>query len=120
MKKHIIALALMLCLLLTGCADAKPETETAEALRFARDNGHRVDALVMTGGCSNIPFVKTQVRQLAEEFGIAVRAGAHCAPRLHAALGTTEQGAVRFSFGWFNTEAETDAAIEAIRSIAEA
>ena len=56
--------------------------------------------------------------QLAERFGIATRPGAHCAPRLHRALGTAEQGAVRFSWGWANTEAETDAAAEAVRVLA--
>lgn len=55
---------------------------------------------------------------LAEEYGICVRAGAHCAPRMHQALGTCDQGAVRFSFGWYNTQAEVDTAIEAIRSFA--
>ena len=48
---------------------------------------------------------------------IATRPGAHCAPRLHQALGTTEQGAVRFSFSWFNTEAEIDEAIRAVEEI---
>ncbi|MBE6963807.1 MAG: aminotransferase class V-fold PLP-dependent enzyme [Ruminococcaceae bacterium] len=57
--------------------------------------------------------------ELAERFGIATRPGAHCAPRLHRALGTTEQGAVRFSWSCFNTEAETDAAAEAVRILAE-
>ena len=56
---------------------------------------------------------------LAEQFSIATRPGAHCAPRLHRALGTMAQGAVRFSFGWFNTEEETQAAIAAVRSVAE-
>ena len=56
---------------------------------------------------------------LMEDFGIAVRSGAHCAPRMHSALGTTAQGAVRFSFGYFNTQADADAAVEAVRSIAE-
>ncbi|MBR2782834.1 MAG: aminotransferase class V-fold PLP-dependent enzyme [Firmicutes bacterium] len=55
---------------------------------------------------------------LMTDYGIAVRSGAHCAPRMHAALGTSAQGAVRFSFGWFNTEAETDAAVQAVREIA--
>ena len=54
---------------------------------------------------------------LAEDYGIAVRAGAHCAPRLHEALGTVEQGAVRFSFSCFNTEDEIDAAISAVREL---
>ena len=55
---------------------------------------------------------------LAEDYGIATRSGAHCAPRLHRALGTEGQGAVRFSFGWYNTEEETDAAIRAVEELA--
>ena len=57
---------------------------------------------------------------LSQDYGIATRSGAHCAPRMHRALGTVQQGAVRFSFGWFNTQAEVDAAIRAVREIAEA
>lgn len=57
--------------------------------------------------------------ELAVTYGIATRPGAHCAPRMHAALGTTEQGAVRFSFSCYNTEQEVDAAIAAVRAIAE-
>ena len=56
--------------------------------------------------------------ELAERFGVATRPGAHCAPRLHRALGTGEQGAVRFSWSYFNTEEETDAAAEAVRVLA--
>lgn len=51
---------------------------------------------------------------LSEDYGIATRPGAHCAPRMHQALGTEQQGAVRFSFSWFNTEDEVDVAIRAI------
>ena len=56
---------------------------------------------------------------LAEDYGIATRAGAHCAPRMHEALGTVQQGAVRFSFSFFNTEEEADAAVSAGRELAE-
>lgn len=56
--------------------------------------------------------------ELAERFDIATRPGAHCAPRLHRALGTEDQGAVRFSWSYFNTEAETAAAAEAVRVLA--
>ncbi len=55
---------------------------------------------------------------LSEDYGIATRAGAHCAPRLHEALGTREQGAVRFSFSYFNTVGEIDAAVAALRGLA--
>ena len=56
---------------------------------------------------------------LWEDYGIAVRAGAHCAPLMHKALGTEKQGAVRFSFSYFNTEEEVDAAIQALKDILE-
>ena len=57
--------------------------------------------------------------ELSETYGIATRPGAHCAPRMHRALGTTERGAVRFSFSWFNTEDEVDEAVRAVRELAE-
>ena len=56
---------------------------------------------------------------LWEDYGIAVRAGAHCAPLMHQTLGTEQQGAVRFSFSCFNTEKEVDAAIRALKELQE-
>ena len=56
---------------------------------------------------------------LWEDYEICVRAGAHCAPLMHKTLGTEKQGAVRFSFSCFNTEAEIDTAIQAMHEIAE-
>lgn len=56
---------------------------------------------------------------LSQDYGIATRPGAHCAPRMHQALGTRDQGAVRFSASWFTTEAEIDAAIRAVGELAE-
>ena len=55
---------------------------------------------------------------LWEEYGICVRAGAHCAPQMHRALGTVEQGVVRFSFSHQNTEAEVRCAVKAVRALA--
>lgn len=52
-------------------------------------------------------------------YGIATRAGAHCAPRMHEALGTVHTGTVRFSFSYFNTEEEVDQALAALAELAE-
>jgi cysteine desulfurase family protein len=57
--------------------------------------------------------------ELSETYDIAVRPGAHCAPLMHQELGTSEQGSVRFSFSWYNTEEEIDEAIRALKEIAE-
>ena len=57
--------------------------------------------------------------ELLTEYGISTRAGGHCAPLMHEALGTVEQGAVRFSFSHYNTEEEVDTAIEAIRELSK-
>lgn len=56
--------------------------------------------------------------ELLTRFDIATRAGAHCAPLMHEALGTKEQGAVRFSFSHFNTLQEIKEGIEAVRILA--
>ena len=55
---------------------------------------------------------------LDEPFGIMARAGLHCAPAAHRTLGTFPAGTVRFGFGWFNTVAEVDTAVDALRQIA--
>ncbi|MDY0339806.1 MAG: aminotransferase class V-fold PLP-dependent enzyme [Coriobacteriia bacterium] len=54
---------------------------------------------------------------LDSRFGIAVRAGLHCSPWTHAALGTLESGAVRFGLGWGLDEAAVDYALDAMREI---
>ncbi len=48
---------------------------------------------------------------------ICTRSGFHCAPLAHKTLSTTESGALRFSFGPFNTKQEIDEAYKTIKSI---
>ena len=55
---------------------------------------------------------------LYRNWGIATRPGAHCAPLMHKALGTVEQGAVRFSFCHHNTLEEIKTAVSALRELA--
>ena len=56
--------------------------------------------------------------QLESDYGISTRPGAHCAPLIHEAMGTVNQGMVRFAFSWFNTEEDVDYAIKAVRELA--
>lgn len=109
--------------------DAIRLREQSLARRFY-EGVSKIDGVAIYGDFSSFnraPIVSLNVRDydssqvsdvLMEEYGIATRPGAHCAPRLHRALGTVQQGAVRFSFSHFNTEAEVDAAIAAIWEVA--
>ena len=52
-------------------------------------------------------------------FRVQVRAGLHCAPAMHASLGThTSGGTIRFSLGPFTSESDIDVAIGAVAEIA--
>ena len=55
--------------------------------------------------------------ELDAEYGIQTRVGLHCAPSAHTTLGTYPTGTIRFSFGWFNTDADIDAALHALEEI---
>lgn len=56
---------------------------------------------------------------LLTDYGISTRPGGHCAPLMHEALGTVEQGAVRFSFCHYNTDEEVETAIRAVKELAQ-
>lgn len=50
----------------------------------------------------------TKVASILDEQNICVRAGFHCAPLAHQSLSTAQTGAVRVSFGAFNTQRDVD------------
>jgi selenocysteine lyase/cysteine desulfurase len=52
---------------------------------------------------------------LSEKYSIAVRGGLHCAPLMHRALGTAENGLVRASLSAFSTKEEVSALLKAMR-----
>jgi selenocysteine lyase/cysteine desulfurase len=54
---------------------------------------------------------------LSGSCGITVRAGHHCSPLVHAAMGTSERGTVRVSVSDLNTQADIAALIAAVREI---
>ena len=55
---------------------------------------------------------------LAEQYGIMIRCGLHCAPSAHKTLGTFPQGTVRFAFGYGNDLEQVEAAVQAVRRLA--
>ena len=60
-----------------------------------------------------------EVADELDRAGICVRAGLHCAPLAHEALGTTEQGAVRASLGFANDMNDIRALLLALERIAK-
>ena len=56
---------------------------------------------------------------LSDEFDIYTRPGFHCAPLAHKTIGTEELGAIRFSFGYYNTLEEVEKTVEALLNIIE-
>lgn len=56
---------------------------------------------------------------LDREYGIAVRAGLHCAPRAHRTIRSYPTGTLRISPGWFNTLADVETCCDALISITQ-
>ena len=81
---------------------------------FSAENRLPVVSLNLDGMTSSELAERLWVR-----YGIAVRAGTHCAPLLHKRLGTAEGGAVRFSFSHFNTESEIEQCISALEQVSK-
>ncbi len=81
----------------------KKEVERAAVVSFSIDG---LDA-------SEVAYI------LDQEYGIAVRSGYHCTPLGHETVGTINQGSVRASFGYFNTEEDVDVLVNAIVDICQ-
>lgn len=58
-----------------------------------------------------------ETAELLARNGICTRAGLHCAPLAHKALGTLEMGAVRASISHFNCGSDIDALVSAVKRI---
>ncbi len=73
-------------------------------------------------GLVGINFSEFEPTELAaildERYGIAVRAGLHCAPYAHKHLGSFPQGVVRFSVGILSTKEDVRQAATALNEIA--
>ncbi len=86
--------------------------------------GCRVSPLADDDGRAGIVSLKLEGwlpdelgRVLGEAFGIEVRTGLHCAPRIHASIGSAPLGNVRISAGAWNTEEDVGALVMALQTI---
>ncbi len=77
-------------------------------------------------GVSRVPIVSVVHDSIASDriayeldrtYGIAARAGLHCAPWAHETVGTLSRGAVRFGIGWGNTTDGVDSLLAALKAI---
>ena len=108
----------------------RQENELATQLRdgFARVPGVRVFGPDAASSAACVGVVSISIEGydpqeaagvLDSAFGVQVRAGLHCSPNIHRAMGTFESGGtVRFSLGAFNSEDDVQAAIGAVQEIA--
>ena len=90
--------------------------EAAGRLRILgrKDTEHRTGVVsVQTPGMDEA----LAAAELEARFGILTRVGLHCAPSAHKTLGSYPAGSIRFSFGWYNTPRQVDAALEALREV---
>lgn len=72
-------------------------------------------------GVVSVQTLRRELSQAAFELddrcGIQTRVGLHCAPAAHKALGSYPTGSIRFSFGWYNTQEQTDRALSALAEV---
>jgi len=89
-------------------------------------NGIRGDGVTVYGPKHRAPIVAFNVNGmdngvleelLYDKYGIVTRSGLHCSPLAHKSIGTYPTGALRVSFGYFNTEDEVKYAVEAVNQI---
>jgi cysteine desulfurase family protein len=104
----------------------KEDALTRRFLNHLQELGERVTVHGPLEAHKRIPLVSFNLRDITpsdaafyldEQWGIMCRPGLHCAPAAHRTIGTFPQGTVRFSFGFFNTQAQVDLAANALRQL---
>ena len=98
-------------------------------LREALEGMERVTLYGSTSQDSHVPVLSCNLRGLHPsdagmildgDHTIAVRTGLHCAPLIHADLGTLPAGTIRFSLGWNTTDQDIERAIAAVEAMSAA
>lgn len=113
---------------------SRPEFQTERELLHQLSSGLQelpgIHVHLGDGACDRVGLISISLDRilpdvaaaiLDEHFQIEARAGLHCAPLAHQALGTLNQGGtVRLSPGPFTTQAEIDLTLEAFAQIVAA
>jgi len=72
-------------------------------------------------GMVALTFADAQAPDVAADldgrYGIAVRAGLHCAPCAHQTIGTIETGALRVSLSYMNSTGEIDYFLDCLKEL---
>lgn len=109
----------------TPAAIREKETELGRFLRDALLElpGVQVAVPHLSGGtvlfCVDGMASEEVAAALDGSAGICVRPGFHCAALAHQTLGTPDGGAVRVSFGYFNTRADAEKVVRAVRNLVQ-
>lgn len=110
-----------------GAKHAERGVQWANRIREALSETKNVKVFGPGGDSLTTPVVSFQIAGLGVEevgfilrdsFGIVARAGLHCAPLVHQAIGSAPEGTVRLSPSGFNTSEEVETAIAAVREVA--
>lgn len=111
-------------------ADTFREHERRLAVRL-HEGLAALDSIEVLGppvGAPRVPLVSIVSDRIASDqiafeldrrWNIACRAGLHCAPAAHRALGTEATGAVRFGVGPYNTDEQIDTVISAVATLVD-
>ena len=91
-------------------------TPYAELLKQIRAESDINIRCLMRPRAGDFLYAPEEIAHRLARDGICVRAGYHCAPLAHEALGTLSRGAVRLGFGAFNTVADLDALWKSLKS----
>ena len=89
-------------------------------------DGINRDGVTIYGPRNRVPIVSFNIdgvdngvleEVMYQKFGIVTRSGLHCSPLAHKSIGTYPEGALRVSFGYFNTEEEVKYAVKAFNKV---
>lgn len=97
------------------CDELYNHMQKIKGIKIYSRNDWRYSVPLLAFNCKN--YHSEEIAQRLNEYGICVRAGYHCAYSAHKFYKTEEQGAVRVSFGAFNTKNDVKKFVNCLNQI---